>query len=44
MNWKPFLGACILTAGLLFKIGVPIPAVVMGIALAGCVTWRRQRG
>jgi hypothetical protein len=44
MNWKLFLGACILTCGVLIKLGAPIPAVVAGIALAGFLTWRRQQG
>ena len=44
MTWKLFLGACILSGGVLLKYGAPIPSVVMGIALAGFFTWRRQRG
>ena len=44
MSWKFFVGACILTSGLLFKIGAPVPAIVMGIGLAAFVTWRRLRG
>jgi len=44
MNWKFFVGACILASGLLIKIGAPPPAVVMGVLLAGVVSWRRQRG
>jgi hypothetical protein len=44
MSWKFFAGACILTSGLLFKIGAPAPAVALGIGLAAVVTWRRRRG
>ena len=43
MSWKYFLGACILSAGLLFKAGAPIPAVVMGIAAAAFVNWWKTR-
>ena len=44
MNWKLFLAACTLSARVLFKYGAPIPAVIMGIALAAFFTWSRQRG
>jgi hypothetical protein len=44
MNWKLFLAACILSGGVLLKYGAPLPAVIMGIALAAFFTWRRQRG
>ena len=40
--WKYFVGACILAAGLLLKIGVPIAPIALGIALAAFVTWKRQ--
>ena len=43
MSWKYFLGACILSAGLLFKAGAPLPAVAMGIAAAAFVNWRKTR-
>ena len=43
MKWKYFIGACILSAGLLFKAGAPLAAVVAGIAAAAFVNWRRQR-
>ena len=32
MSWKYFVGACILSGGLLFKAGAPVPAVALGIA------------
>lgn len=44
MNWKFFVGACILASGVLLKFGAPILAVAMGIALAGFLNWKKQRG
>lgn len=44
MSWKLFVGASILTAGLLIKIGAPLLPVVLGIAMAAFVNRRRQRG
>jgi len=43
MNWKLFLGASILTAGLLLKFGAPVPSVAAGIGLAAVIQWRRHR-
>ena len=43
MKWKFFLGACILAAGLLLKVGAPVAAVASGILIAGFLTWRKQR-
>ena len=43
MNWTYFVGACILSAGLLFKAGAPLPAVALGIAAATFINWRKQR-
>ena len=43
MNWKYFIGACILSCGLLFKVGAPILAMAMGVAAAAFVNWRKQR-
>lgn len=43
MRWKWFIGASILAAGLLFKAGAPVIAVVAGVALAAVFTWSRQR-
>ena len=40
--WKYFIGSCILAAGLLFKIGVPIIPIAAGIAAAAFFTWKRQ--
>lgn len=43
MNWKFFVGACILATGLLFKAGAPILPVVAGIGLAAVFNWKRRR-
>jgi hypothetical protein len=43
MSWKFFIGASILAAGLLIKVGAPIAPVVMGIAMAAFFNWRRER-
>ena len=43
MKWKYFIGASILTAGLLVKAGAPLVAVVIGIAGAAFLNWRRYR-
>jgi hypothetical protein len=43
MNWKYFIGACILSGGLLFKAGAPVPAVALGIAAVAYLNWRRQK-
>jgi hypothetical protein len=43
VNWKFFVGACILSGGLLFKMGAPIPAVAAGMAAAGFFNWKRHR-
>jgi hypothetical protein len=43
MKWKFFIGACILTAGLLFKAGAPVVPVALGLATAAVLNWRSQR-
>ena len=43
MDWKYFIGACILSCGLLFKAGAPVPAVAMGIAAAALLNWKKHR-
>jgi hypothetical protein len=43
VNWKYFIGASILSCGLLFKAGAPVPAVAVGIGAAAFLNWRRQR-
>jgi hypothetical protein len=42
-KWKFFIGACILAAGLLFKVGAPVLPVIIGIAVAAVVTWKMER-
>ncbi len=44
VNWRFFVGACILSCGLLFKAGAPAPAVALGVAAAAFLNWHRQRG
>ena len=43
MKWKYFLGACILSVGLLLKAGAPLIPVALGLAAAAFVTWKTQR-
>jgi hypothetical protein len=43
VRWKFFVGASILTCGLLLKSGAPWPAVAVGVAMAAFLTWRIQR-
>jgi len=43
MNWKFFVGASILTVGLLAKIGVPLVPLILGVSLAAAITWKAQR-
>ena len=43
MSWKFFTGASILAVGLLIKIGAPLVPVVIGVAMAAMVNWRRER-
>ena len=43
-SWKYFVGACILAAGLLIKVGVPVVPIALGIAAAAYLTWKRSGG
>ena len=43
MKWKFFLGAAILSVGLLFKAGAPMIPVALGLAAAAFLTWKKQR-
>ena len=43
MKWKFFVGACILTTGLLIKAGAPLVAIAAGIAGAAFINWKKQR-
>lgn len=43
MNWKYFLGSCILAWGLLLKVGAPIAALAAGtVAAAAWNFWRTR--
>jgi hypothetical protein len=44
MSWKLFVGATIVSAGLLIKVGAPLVPVLLGIAMAAFFNHRRQRG
>jgi hypothetical protein len=44
MNWKFFVGASILVAGLLLKFGAPMPAIALGLVLAAVWNWTRGGG
>ena len=43
MKWKYLIGASILTAGLLIKVGAPLVPIVLGIAMAVLLNWRKIR-
>jgi hypothetical protein len=43
MNWKFFVGATILSCGLLFKVGAPVLPVAVGVAAAAYLNWRKHR-
>ena len=43
MNWRYFVGASILSSGLLLKLGAPLIAILIGIAGAAFINWKRQR-
>jgi hypothetical protein len=41
-NWNRFATACILAAALLLKVGVPLPAILLGLGAAALVNWRMR--
>ena len=43
MKWKFFLGACILSIGLLLKAGAPLIPIAVGVLAAAFFNWTRQR-
>jgi hypothetical protein len=43
MNWKYFVGASILSVGLLLKMGAPLVPLALGILGAALVNWKTQR-
>ena len=44
MNWKYFVGSCILATGLLLKVGAPLVPIALGIAAAAFFNWRKHHG
>ena len=43
VKWKYFAGASILSSGLLLKVGAPLEAVAIGIALVALINWMNSR-
>jgi len=43
MNWKFFVGASILSVGILLKLGAPLVPVALGLVGAALVNWKTQR-
>ncbi len=43
MSWKFFIGASILAAALLIKVGAPLIPVALAIVLVGVFNWHRER-
>ena len=43
MNWKYFIGSCVLVTGLLLKAGAPLVPIALGIAVAAYFNWKRQQ-
>ena len=43
MRWKFFIGASIVVAAALLRVGVPIFPIAAGLVTAGLVTWMLQR-
>jgi hypothetical protein len=39
MNWRYFVGACVLAGGVLLKAGAPVPAILIGMAGAAGINW-----
>jgi len=43
MSWKFFIGASIVVAAALIKVGVPLAPIAAGLVTAGLITWKLQR-
>ena len=43
MKWKFFVGACILSVGLVLKAGAPLVPVALGVVGAAFLNWKTQR-
>ena len=40
-KWKYFVGASILAVGLVLKAGAPLVPIVLGLAAAAFLTWKK---
>jgi hypothetical protein len=43
MNWKYFIGSCVLATGLLLKAGAPLVPIALGIAAAAYINWKKHQ-
>jgi len=43
MNWKLFIGASIVVAAALIRVGVPLVPIATGLVAAGLLTWKLLR-
>ena len=43
MNWKYFIGSCVLATGLLLKAGAPLVPIALGIAAAALFNWKKHQ-
>jgi hypothetical protein len=43
MRWKFFVGACILSVGLLIKAGAPLVPIAVGVGCAALFSWNKRR-
>jgi hypothetical protein len=43
MNWKYFLGACLIVGAALYKAGAPVLSILAGLGLAALVISLRRR-
>lgn len=43
MNWKYFIGSCILATGLLLKAGAPLAPIAVGILGAAFLNWKKHQ-
>jgi len=43
MKWKFFVGATILTVGLMLKVGAPLVPIALGVAGAAFINWKKLK-
>jgi hypothetical protein len=43
MNWKYFIGSCVLATGLLLKAGAPLVPIALGTAAAAWFNWKKHQ-